>query len=173
MCTFPDCDRQLKCKGLCSGHYQQLRKGNDLLPLRPSTVPAGMRWSTISSQLLPIKVGDRIWREAWLQTSQGLRYTRRHNLRNKRRACGAIPDDLPLMALCPVCGSTDHLCYDHIVPVTSGGLSTRSNLSTLCRSCNSSKGTKSMFEWWRSRSLAAGYPDPLLSLRQRTNVGDP
>jgi 5-methylcytosine-specific restriction endonuclease McrA len=43
---------------------------------------------------------------------------------------------------CRSCPSTDDLCIDHIIPVKHGGKHTPDNLQTLCRSCNSKKGTK-------------------------------
>ena len=33
-CSFPDCGRPAKAKRLCSAHYLQMRKGNDLVPIR-------------------------------------------------------------------------------------------------------------------------------------------
>lgn len=43
---------------------------------------------------------------------------------------------------CNWCGSTDNLTIDHIKPVVKGGEDCLSNLQTLCKSCNSSKGGK-------------------------------
>lgn len=43
---------------------------------------------------------------------------------------------------CLRCGARQPLTVDHIVPVVLGGTSNEQNLQTLCRSCNSSKGTK-------------------------------
>lgn len=40
-CTVPDCERQQQAKGLCSTHYQRLRKGVPLdAPMRKSRVPS-------------------------------------------------------------------------------------------------------------------------------------
>jgi 5-methylcytosine-specific restriction endonuclease McrA len=44
--------------------------------------------------------------------------------------------------LCLKCGATEDLTVDHIVPVILGGLTNPDNLRTLCRACNSSKGSK-------------------------------
>src|SRR5690606_35763415 len=37
---------------------------------------------------------------------------------------------------CEVCGSTEDLTRDHIVPVSRGGTNDPANLRTLCRRCN-------------------------------------
>lgn len=43
---------------------------------------------------------------------------------------------------CVYCKSDENLSIDHIIPVIKGGTNDPSNLQTLCRSCNSRKGTK-------------------------------
>lgn len=41
--------------------------------------------------------------------------------------------------LCLCCGTTENLSIDHIIPLSSGGLTIEDNLQTLCTSCNSRK----------------------------------
>lgn len=48
---------------------------------------------------------------------------------------------------CKGCDDWHDLCIDHILPVARGGCKNIENLQTLCRSCNSKKGTKTMDEW--------------------------
>lgn len=43
---------------------------------------------------------------------------------------------------CVMCGSSDELQLDHIVPFESGGVTTLENLRTLCRKCNTGKGAR-------------------------------
>ena len=46
---------------------------------------------------------------------------------------------------CVLCGATgkdDNLVIDHIYPVALGGKTKQENLRTLCRTCNSGKGTE-------------------------------
>ncbi|MGP9511110.1 HNH endonuclease [Psychrobacter sp. AOP5-GZ1-6] len=52
---------------------------------------------------------------------------------------------------CTNCNSHKDLSIDHKLPVIRGGLNDEDNLHTLCRSCNSSKGTKTMEEWRQAR----------------------
>jgi hypothetical protein len=51
---------------------------------------------------------------------------------------------------CVYCGSTENLTLDHIVPFLLGGSDDIENLACCCKSCNSSKGAKSL-EKWRPR----------------------
>jgi 5-methylcytosine-specific restriction endonuclease McrA len=44
--------------------------------------------------------------------------------------------------LCRRCGGRRDLTIDHITPVIAGGTNDKSNLQTLCRTCNSHKGAR-------------------------------
>ena len=44
---------------------------------------------------------------------------------------------------CKNCGLRRNLTIDHIIPVSKGGETKKDNLQTLCKHCNSAKGTKS------------------------------
>ena len=48
---------------------------------------------------------------------------------------------------CVYCGADDDLTIDHITPQSRGGGHGIDNLVTACRSCNSSKGSKTITEW--------------------------
>lgn len=49
---------------------------------------------------------------------------------------------------CQYCGARDKpLTIDHVIPESRGGTDDDSNLVTACKSCNSSKGTKTLEEW--------------------------
>lgn len=58
---------------------------------------------------------------------------------------------------CLGCGSKENLNIDHNIALIRGGTDDDDNLQTLCGSCNSSKGEKSMVEWlvWRSERAEA------------------
>lgn len=48
---------------------------------------------------------------------------------------------------CTYCGSDKQLEGDHILPLKHGGSNAFNNLSTACRACNLSKGSKTVQEW--------------------------
>jgi 5-methylcytosine-specific restriction endonuclease McrA len=48
---------------------------------------------------------------------------------------------------CSFCGSNEKIQGDHIIPVSRGGYHGEGNLQPLCKSCNLSKGNKTMMEW--------------------------
>lgn len=43
---------------------------------------------------------------------------------------------------CAYCGSNKQMCMDHIVPILRGGGTTKLNVVTCCRTCNSSKNSR-------------------------------
>ena len=48
---------------------------------------------------------------------------------------------------CVFCGSTENLSTDHLIPKNRGGDDSADNLVLACKSCNSSRGDKGIFEW--------------------------
>jgi hypothetical protein len=53
---------------------------------------------------------------------------------------------------CEYCGSQDALSWDHIIPQVKGGPDTAENHVRACKSCNSSKGSKGLYEWYGLKS---------------------
>lgn len=56
---------------------------------------------------------------------------------------------------CMECGSDESPSIDHIIPLSRGGSHSIGNLTTLCRKCNSSKGSKTLVEWRKHKALAS------------------
>jgi 5-methylcytosine-specific restriction endonuclease McrA len=48
---------------------------------------------------------------------------------------------------CINCNNSENIEADHIIPISRGGIHGESNLQPLCKSCNTSKGSKTMTEW--------------------------
>jgi len=51
-------------------------------------------------------------------------------------------------AQCEYCGSKEDLSWDHLIPRSKGGPDTADNLVLACKSCNSSKGSKGIYQWY-------------------------
>ncbi len=49
--------------------------------------------------------------------------------------------------VCIYCGGTDALTTEHILPRSRGGENVTDNVVRVCRTCNSSKGSKGLYEW--------------------------
>lgn len=49
---------------------------------------------------------------------------------------------------CIYCGSTNELSYDHLIAQSRGGPDIPDNVVMACKSCNSSKGDKGVYEWF-------------------------
>ena len=49
--------------------------------------------------------------------------------------------------VCIYCGGTAQLTTDHILPKVCGGDDIPDNVVGVCKSCNSSKGCKGLYEW--------------------------
>ena len=50
--------------------------------------------------------------------------------------------------VCIYCGSKTHLTLDHILPRSRGGPDLPDNAVWVCKTCNSSKGNKRLYEWY-------------------------
>lgn len=54
---------------------------------------------------------------------------------------------------CQYCGDGEDLTCDHVMPLARGGTNDLDNLTTACRSCNSSKGDKLFPGEWNGRDV--------------------
>lgn len=51
---------------------------------------------------------------------------------------------------CLSCGTKSRIAVDHVIPLSRGGTNTADNLQPLCRTCNSTKGAKTIDYRWRT-----------------------
>lgn len=85
-------------------------------------------------------------REPRRRTAEQRRRTNARRCRTRRRNADAgwTPEMDALLKLlqpaCVACGSREHLCVDHVVPVCRGGKLLPGNAAVLCRPCNVKKG---------------------------------
>ena len=56
---------------------------------------------------------------------------------------------------CIYCGSKDNITVDHVIPIKLNGTHGIGNLVSACRSCNCSKGAKTITEWKMAKRKAA------------------
>jgi len=56
--------------------------------------------------------------------------------------------DLEREKVCIYCTSSDDLSIDHLIPKSRGGPDIADNAILSCRTCNSSKGDKGVYEWY-------------------------
>lgn len=61
---------------------------------------------------------------------------------------------------CIYCGATEQLSWDHLLPRSRGGPDTPDNVVMACRTCNSAKGDKGLYEWF---SLERRYEVPRIA----------
>lgn len=72
---------------------------------------------------------------------------------------------------CIVCGSTEQLVADHVIPWSEGGSSSLDNLQTLCTAHNKDKITRGQVEWaeYIGRCRNVG-PDVIAELLRREAI---
>jgi hypothetical protein len=80
---------------------------------------------------------------------------------------------------CVFCGSTEDLSTDHLIPKSRGGDDSADNLVQACKTCNSSRGDKGVFEWLGlkekdklHRLVAGKYLKQLLKIHEQEKTID-
>lgn len=114
-CSFPGCDKPRSARGVCGGHYQQLAKGNELRPLRASSLGLTLEqrfWSRVTKNS---SSGCWEWTSYTNSDGYGLISVNRRNALAHRvsweLANGPIPDGMVLDHRCanPKCVNPYHL----------------------------------------------------------------
>lgn len=96
----------------------------------------------------------KLYKDAWRAKNKEKTnfLTRQYNYRRKHAEGGiSYADSLWLKSLfagkCGYCRVAIGDTLDHILPLFRGGTNDKNNLLMACRSCNSSKGAKTIGEW--------------------------
>lgn len=100
---------------------------------------AGMKdqYGFIMSRFNKLKNGEMKWKDAEKDAKDYLKEERK----------------------CIYCGSASDLTIDHIIPQSKGGPDIAANSILACKSCNSSKGDKDVFEWYYVTQKKASVPN--------------
>ena len=73
-----------------------------------------------------------------------------------------IDEKHKLSDMCNYCGTDQTLTTDHIFPKAIGGEDNSNNLIRVCKTCNSSKGSKDLMEWMHEKDTFL----PLMIIRR-------
>ena len=84
-----------------------------------------------------------------------------------------------IVGKCIYCGSSENLSVDHLIPSSRGGPESGDNAVTACKSCNSSRGDKGIYEWFElerrneiPRIVEGKYLKELYSLHEKNGTLD-
>ena len=87
----------------------------------------------------------------YFEANPGLKSAKNHCYRARKNGATIGPVDEAAIyerdKVCIYCGSAEDLTLDHLIPLTREGPHCQDNLAVACRSCNSSKGTKTYEEF--------------------------
>lgn len=94
------------------------------------------------------KAINRIAKQKYAKTEKGIEKIRKLKYIRRNKNAGKLDltawnEKLKILDYkCQICGTSERITIDHIIPLTKGGTNHIDNLHPLCHSCNSSKGNK-------------------------------
>lgn len=155
-------------KGLCRKHYmrqyyhssgQKEKQAEYRRKYRAENRDRAREYMADYRKNNPDYVNKRNERAREYKRSERGRAAVRKAQHKRRTLSGAVDADYGLWCqfllnfnYCFKCFSFENLQIDHIVPVSLGGKSTKSNVQVLCRACNTSKGNRNFMDY-RPRSI--------------------
>lgn len=99
----------------------------------------------VVAEFFKIRMGRWHLNRPWISIGGGIRFAIPLNIRAEVAAREG--------RRCTYCGDqSGPFAFDHIFPVSRGGANDASNLTIACQPCNSSKGARTLAEWFESRA---------------------
>lgn len=162
-CSIIDCDKPKKCKGLCEKHYWRFRTKGD--PNYRSTVECRNKICLEENcKYSARKLGlcnshyTKLWRRKNPDKAKiAIRHSWYRRGIRKRNSKG-IHTDLEWRKLlekyenkCAYCKVEKATTKDHIEALFNGGTDDIQNILPACKSCNSSKHTRNLNDWYQTR----------------------
>jgi hypothetical protein len=121
--------------------YYRLRRKTNPEALREYSREINRRWRNANRE----KYRNHVRARHALRRAAGRRALVPLTVESKQQRFALFAD------CCAYCGSSNRITVDHVHPLKKGGLDTPSNIVPACLSCNSSKHTSPMEEWFRSQ----------------------
>ena len=100
----------------------------------------------VEENLEKVTTLKRSWRQANPEKEAAQKHRRRANKRENGGTLKAadIKATYAIYPVCLACGAEENLSLDHIIPLAKAGRNSIGNIQVLCRSCNSTKGTRTI-----------------------------
>jgi len=160
-CGYSSWDRSGNCK-TCQYERSKKWRGKN----REKDRKTSKQWRTNNPDKIKLythkdRESSKIWKKNnqdkvklyarnWSLDNSDKKKANYNNYRTRKTKAGGEFTDYEWESLCEQykyrclsCGKKTKLTADHIIPVSKGGTSNIDNIQPLCKSCNSSKGTKS------------------------------
>ena len=163
-CKVESCKSDIYCRGYCVRHYQRFMKYGDPLKSQVNVehdgkcVIDGCEGIYYAKNMCEEHY-RREYRSRYKRSERG-RETSRMNCQKRRARKKKVPiNDFTTKQWkeclsyfgnkCAYCGSEEGtLNQEHNIPISRGGSHTKTNVIPSCGTCNSSKGTRTMHEWY-------------------------
>lgn len=131
---------------------------------KPSTIKEYLFWSYATLGMAHAAISDNA--HSYNKIHYMIRNKLYSGLINGTMNLGSLKEDERLKLIMPhaccYCGEATKLTLEHLIPLSKCGKDIADNIVWACKSCNSSKGSKDMFEWHQRIGL---FPSLLLIRR--------
>lgn len=166
VCKEDNCESDIYSLGYCTKHYQRFKRFGDASSSNLTLIVdhdgrclvKGCHDEFFAKNMCE-KHYKRKYKRKYLQTERG-REVSRKSCQKRRAIKRKSPfNDFSLDEWeeclsyfnheCAYCGkAVKVLDQEHVTPISKGGSNTKTNIVPSCGSCNSSKGNKTIFEWY-------------------------